>query len=111
MPQSLPGQPPQPRPPPPAAKPAPPAPPAQSTRKEAIVNATSGITLRALPHIPDSVKRLLLGFRSITVDCDTLDTTLQLMLAAQHVAGIESGLVPNADLAGASAQLDFMSAS
>jgi acetyl esterase len=111
MTQSLPGQPPPAGPSTPAAKPAPPAPPAQSTRKEAIVNATSGITLRALPHIPDSVKRLLLGFRSITVDGNTLDTTLQLMLAAQHVAGIESGLVANDDIAAARAQLDFLAAS
>jgi acetyl esterase len=108
MTQSLPGQAPPVGSPSAAAKQ---APPTQSTRKEAIVNAISGMTLRALPRIPDSVKRLLLGFRSITVDGNTLDTTLQLMLAAQHVAGIESGLVANDDVAAARAQLDFLAAS
>ena len=96
MTQSLPGQKLPVGPPPAGAKH---ALPTQGTRKEAIVNATSGITLRALPRIPHSVKRLLLGFRSITVDGNTLDTTLQLMLAAQHVAGIESGLVADDDIA------------
>jgi acetyl esterase len=108
MTQSLPGQKLQVGPPPAGAKH---ALPTQGTRKDAIVNATSGITLRALPRIPDGVKRLLLGFRSITVDGNTLDTTLQLMLAAQHVAGIESGLVADDDVAAARAQLDFLAGS
>nr|WP_317158281.1 alpha/beta hydrolase [Mycobacterium sp. 21AC1] len=42
--------------------------------------------------MPDSRKRLLLGGRSVTVDGNTLDTTLQLMLAAQRAARM-GGLV------------------
>jgi acetyl esterase len=55
------------------------------------------VTARALPRIPDAVKRLMLGGRSITVDGNTLDTTLQLMLAGQRAAGIE-GLVSSDDV-------------
>lgn len=49
-----------------------------------------GKTLRALPHIPRSVKRLLLGGRSVVVDGNTLDTTLQLMLFGQNALGLGS---------------------
>jgi acetyl esterase/lipase len=88
-----------------------PAPHASSHRKDAILNAASGLTLRALPRIPDRVKRLLLGFRSVTIDGNTLDTTLQLMLAAQRAAGIESGLVVAGDVNASRAQLDILAAS
>ncbi|MDP9166706.1 MAG: alpha/beta hydrolase, partial [Actinomycetota bacterium] len=50
----------------------------------AVLNASSGVVLRLLPHLPDAVKRLLLGRRTVTIDGNTLDTTLQFMLAAQH---------------------------
>ena len=47
---------------------------------ERAANAAAGLTLRGMPHIPEAVKRLLLGGRAITIDGNTLDTTLQLML-------------------------------
>ena len=75
-----------------------PAPGGQNRVRDAIVNAASGATLRALPRIPNAVKRLLLGGRSVTVDGNTLDTTLQLMLAGQRATGID-GLVPSDDVA------------
>jgi acetyl esterase len=80
-------------------------------RKDAIVNAATGVTLRGLPRIPDAVKRVLLGFRSITVDGNTLDTTLQLMLAAQHAAGIDSGLRHDDDVAKSRERLRIWAAS
>jgi len=49
-----------------------------------------GTTLRALPHIPHSVKRLLLGGRSVVIDGNTLDTTLQFMLFGQNRLGLGS---------------------
>nr|WP_246584993.1 alpha/beta hydrolase [[Mycobacterium] fortunisiensis] len=49
-------------------------------------------TLAAIPRISDRRKRLLLGGRSVTVDGNTLDTTLQFTLAAEHAAGV-GGLV------------------
>ena len=85
MTQSLPGQAPPVGPPAPGADP---APRGTSRVHDTVVNAAAGVTLRALPRIPDGVKRLLLGRRSVTVDGNTLDTTLQLMLAGQNAAGI-----------------------
>lgn len=78
------------------------------SRKETLVNAAAGVTLRALPRIPDAVKRLLLGGRSVTVDGNTLDTTLQLMLAGQKAAGID-GISGSGDVAAARAQLRELS--
>ena len=79
------------------------------TRRETAVNAAAGVTLRALPHIPHAVKRLLLGGRSVTVDGNTLDTTLQLMLAGQRMTGID-GLVNADDVVAARGQLEALAA-
>ncbi|MGV0870752.1 alpha/beta hydrolase [Mycolicibacterium sp. XJ879] len=80
------------------------------SRKDAIVNAAAGLTLRALPRIPDPVKRALLGGRAVTIDGNTLDTTLQLMLAGQQAAGID-GLAGSNDVTAARQQLEALSAS
>ncbi|KLI06032.1 lipase [Mycolicibacterium conceptionense] len=60
--------------------------------KQKLLERATGLTLAAIPRIPDQLKRLMLGGRSVTVDGNTLDTTLQLTLAAQHAAGV-GGLV------------------
>ncbi len=70
----------------------------------AVLNASSGVMLRLLPHLPDTVKRLLLGRRTVTIDGNTLDTTLQFMLAAQRSAGV-NGLVASSDVVVARSQL------
>ncbi len=75
-------------------------------RKEALVTAMAGVTLRALPRIPDPVKRLLLAGRTVTVDGNTLDTTVQLMLAGQKLVGIDGG---TNNVAAARAQLRDLS--
>jgi acetyl esterase len=80
------------------------------SRKDAIVNAAAGVTLRTLPRIPDGAKRLLLGGRSVTIDGNTLDTTLQLMLAAQRAAGID-GLAVDDDVIISRARLEILAAS
>ncbi|WP_200915034.1 alpha/beta hydrolase [Mycolicibacterium fortuitum] len=64
-------------------------------RQALLVRATK-LTLAAIPRIPDRVKRLLLGGRSVTIDGNTLDTTLQFTLAAEHAAGV-GGLVADHD--------------
>lgn len=53
-------------------------------------------TLRAIARMPDRVKRLLLGGHSITIDGNTLDTTLALSLAASRLSGRE-GLILSED--------------
>lgn len=86
--------------------------PAQRTarRRDVVANTVAGVTLRGLPYIPDRVKRLLLGRPSITLDGNTLDTTLQLMLAGQHVLGLE-GLVADDDFVAARHQLELLAGS
>ncbi|ULE33164.1 alpha/beta hydrolase [Mycobacterium sp. IDR2000157661] len=79
------------------------------SRRDVVVNAAAGLTLRALPHIPKPVKRLLAGGRSVTIDGNTLDTTLQLMLTGQRMTGID-GLVNGDDVAAARGQLEALAA-
>ncbi|MCZ0726618.1 alpha/beta hydrolase [Mycolicibacterium iranicum] len=80
------------------------------SRVEKIATKAAGVTLRGLPRIPDAVKRLMLGGRSITVDGNTLDPTLHLMLAGQRALGLD-GLVGDDDIVTARAQLELLSAS
>ncbi len=93
----------------PTARGADPAPPGKKRMRDALVNGATRATLRVLPLLPDPLKRALLGFRSITVDGNTLDTTLQLLLAAQRAAGI-SGLVVSDDVAVSRRQLSITAA-
>ncbi len=80
-----------------------------SRARLAVLNVASGVLLRALPKIPDSVKRLLLGGRTVTIDGNTLDVTLQLMLTAQRASGV-NGLVASSDVAVARSQLRKLAA-
>lgn len=50
----------------------------------------------SLPRTPDGLKRLLLGRRSVTIDANALDTTLQLALPVLRAVGIK-GLVLSED--------------
>ena len=47
-------------------------------------SAARGVALKVMPWIPPWLKRFLAGGRRITVDGNTLDATLQLMLIAQR---------------------------
>ncbi len=78
--------------------------------KGSVVNALTGLTLRGLPRIPNRVKHLLLGGRSVTIDGNTLDTTLQLMLAGMTAVGLNA-LVASPDIGAARAQLRIIAAS
>ncbi|HEV7419241.1 MAG TPA: alpha/beta hydrolase [Mycobacterium sp.] len=75
-----------------------------SRARLAVLKIASGALLRALPRIPDPVKRLLLGRRTVTIDGNTLDTTLQLMLSAERSSG-SGGLVASNDISAARVQL------
>jgi acetyl esterase/lipase len=70
----------------------------------AVLNASSRVGLRLLPHLPDSVKRLLVGGKTVTIDGNSLDVTLQFMLAALRSARA-SGLVASSDVTVARSQL------
>ncbi len=69
-----------------------------------VQTAATSMGLKAAPFIPRGVKRMLVGGRSVTVDGNTLDPTLQLMLAAQRAVGI-NGLNVDDDVARSRSQL------
>jgi acetyl esterase len=74
------------------------------TARDRLINAVGGVTLHATPRLPDGVKRLLAG-RRITIDGNTLDTTVQMALAGSRAAGRE-GLILSDDVATARARLN-----
>lgn len=77
--------------------------------RDAVLNAATGVTLRTIARLPDRLKRLLLGGRSIAVDGNTLDTALQLMLAAEHASGLGK-LVASENVAIARRQASILAA-
>jgi acetyl esterase len=68
-----------------------------SRRKLATLNAVSGALLPLVKRIPEPVKRKLLGRRAVTIDGNTLDPTLALVLAMQRASGV-NGLVASDDV-------------
>jgi acetyl esterase len=63
------------------------APRRSKARPLAVTNAALRVGVKVVPWIPPWLKRLLAGGKRVTVDGNTLDPTLQLMLAAQHRTG------------------------
>lgn len=55
-------------------------------RPLAVKNAARGVGVKVMPWIPPWLKRLVTGGRRITIDGNTLDATLQLILIAQRRA-------------------------
>jgi hypothetical protein len=53
-------------------------------RPLAATNAALGVGLKVMPWIPPWLKRLLAGGKTVTIDGNTLDPTLQLILTAQR---------------------------
>lgn len=62
------------------------------------------VGLKVLPWIPTRLKRLIAGGRSVTIDGNTLDPTLQLMLAGMRTLGID-GLLVGEDLVASRTQM------
>ncbi|HXS85077.1 MAG TPA: alpha/beta hydrolase [Mycobacterium sp.] len=58
-------------------------------------SAATKVGVKVIPWVPTRAVRLLTGGRSVTIDGNTLDPTLQLMLSAQHAMGIEGLAVGN----------------
>jgi acetyl esterase/lipase len=59
-------------------------------------SVATSVGLKVLPWVPTNAKRLLAGGRSIVIDGNTLDPTLQLALSGQRAVGI-NGLVVDED--------------
>lgn len=53
-------------------------------RRPAVKSAARGVGVKVMPWIPPWLKRLLAGGRRVTIDGNTLDATLQLILLAQR---------------------------
>ena len=66
--------------------------------------AVSTIGVKVIPWIPTPAKRALFGGRSVTIDGNTLDPTLQLMLSGLRAVGID-GLVVDDDPGASRAQM------
>ncbi len=58
-------------------------------------SAATKVGVKVIPWVPTRAVRLLAGGRSVTIDGNTLDPTLQLMLSAQRAMGIEGLSVGN----------------
>jgi acetyl esterase len=57
----------------------------KNERSLAITNMALRVGVKVVPWIPPWLKRLLVGGRTVTIDGNTLDPTLQLMLAGQRI--------------------------
>ena len=64
-----------------------------TTVKERALAVGNRVGVKVIPRLPDTAKRLLSGGRAITIDGNTLDPSLQMLLAAQRAVGIESLVV------------------
>jgi acetyl esterase len=67
-----------------------------TTVKERALAVGNRLGVKVIPRLPNSAKRLLSGGRALTIDGNTLDPSLQMLLAAQRAVGIE-GLVIDED--------------
>jgi acetyl esterase len=66
-------------------------------------SVATNVGMKVIPWVPPGAARLLAGGRSVTIDGNTLDPTLQLVLSAQRAVGI-NGLVLGDDPAASRAQ-------
>ena len=74
--------------------------------RDRMQKVAGGPTLQAISRTPDRIKRLMLGGHSISIDGNTLDTTLQLALATQRISGRE-GLILSEDVPTARTRLNL----
>lgn len=69
-----------------------------------VQNAVTTAGVKVMPWIPVRARRLLTGGRSVVIDGNTLDTTLQAMLTGMRAVGID-GLVVDDDPAASRAMM------
>src|SRR5271163_3417312 len=61
-----------------------------------VQSAVTNVGMKVLPWVPTRAKRMLAGGRSVTIDGNTLDPTLQLLLSTQRAVGV-NGLAVDED--------------
>jgi acetyl esterase len=67
-----------------------------ATVKDRALAAGNRLGVKVIPRLPNAAKRLLSGGRSVTIDGNTLDPSLQMLLAARRATGVD-GLSVNDD--------------
>jgi acetyl esterase len=70
-------------------------------------SVATSVGLKVIPWVPTGAKRLLSGGRSVTIDGNTLDATLQLALSGLRAFGM-NGLMVGGDVAVSRAQMREM---
>jgi acetyl esterase/lipase len=63
-----------------------------------VLKASTRVTPKLMPALPAFVKRALTGYRTVTIDGNTLDPTLQVFLAGLRCSGVP-GIVVDDDVA------------
>ncbi|SPM37645.1 Acetyl esterase/lipase, partial [Mycobacterium rhizamassiliense] len=67
--------------------------------------AVTNVGPKVIPWIPAPAKRALSGIRSVAIDGNTLDPTLQLMLSGLRLAGIDGLMIAGGDPIASRAQM------
>ncbi|MBB3752036.1 acetyl esterase [Mycolicibacterium sp. BK634] len=67
------------------------------SKRAQAVSSRAGV--KVIPRLPGALKRLLSGGRAITIDGNTLDPSIQMMLVAQRAVGMSSLAVPGDPIA------------
>lgn len=70
-----------------------------TTVKERALAVGNKAGVKLIPRLPDGLKRLFSGGRAVTIDGNTLDPSLQMLLTAQKAVGIDSLVVADDHLA------------
>ena len=64
--------------------------------KQRVLAVANRLGVKVIPRLPTALKRLASGGRAVTIDGNTLDSSIQMLLAAQRLMGID-GLVIHDD--------------
>jgi acetyl esterase len=79
-----------------------------TTVKDRALAVGNRLGVKVIPRIPDTAKRLLSGGRAVCIDGNTLDPTLQMLLAARKATGAD-GLVAGEDAVVSRTAFDVLS--
>ncbi len=80
---------------------------ARSRRLSGLQSVVAAVGVKVIPWVPPGAARVLSGGRSVVIDGNTLDPTLQLMLSGLHAVGLD-GLIIDDDVPLSRAQMREM---
>jgi len=79
-----------------------------TTVKDRALAVGNRLGVKVIPRLPDTAKRLLSGGKALCIDGNTLDPTLQMLLAARRATGVD-GLVAGDNVPVSRANFDALS--